>query len=62
MQAAESTRSVQEALGQLRRARDRIAELEHRSICASEHEHAINLHRAGEALDNVIRAVEEELS
>jgi hypothetical protein len=57
MQASRSTPSVQETLGQLRRARDRIAELEHRAICASEYEHAIVLHDAGEALDNVIRTV-----
>jgi hypothetical protein len=52
---------VEEPLAALRRACSRIAELELRALAAGEYDHAVNLHRAGAALDNVLEVAEESL-
>ena len=57
---ADPLRVGDDPLAQLRRSRDRLAALELRAIAAAEYDHALNLRRAGAALDNVLDAVGEE--
>lgn len=51
-----TTNSAATALEQIRRARDRLADLETRAIALGEYDHAATLHRAGAALDKVLDA------